>query len=228
MSVARGGKALLRKRNNLGDARLTESQWRREWESSRLFLTADGEKGKACGNETIRWNPGTRRLEVKLPAPLARLANQPHGRYRLSATVEFGYRGDEVAAQASTGAVRYDITRCPHPSGPSRDRWYIDASWKATPTPAASLEELPAAVTRGVVQSHRRATPRVTSRPASSRPTATSSAGPATIGLDLAVTARTGEAIRLPRTKTGRPHGPGRQPGSPLAFAAARLHRLSC
>ena len=142
VSVARGGKALLRKRNNLGGARLTESQWRREWESSRLFLTADGEKGKACGNETIRWNPGTRRLEVKLPAPLARLANQPHGRYRLSATVEFGYRGDEVAAQASTGAVRYDITRCPHPSGPSRDRWYIDASWKATPTPAASLEEL--------------------------------------------------------------------------------------
>ena len=142
VSVARGGKALLRKRNNLGGAGLTESQWRREWESSRLFLTADEEKGKACGNETIRWNPDTRRLEVKLPAPLARLANQSHGRYRLSATVEFGYRGDEVAAQASTGAVRYDITRCPHPSGPSRDRWYIDASWKATPTPAASLEEL--------------------------------------------------------------------------------------
>ncbi len=142
VSVARGGKALLRKRNNLGGAGLTESQWRREWESSRLFLTADGEKDKAWGNETIRWNPDTRRLEVKLPAPLARLANQPHGRYRLSGTVEFGYRGDEVAAQASTGAVRYDITRCPHPSGPSRDRWYIDASWKATPTPVASLEEL--------------------------------------------------------------------------------------
>ena len=142
VSVARGGKALLRKRNNLGGAGLTESQWRREWESARLFLTADGEKDKAWGNETIRWNPDTRRLEVKLPAPLARLANQPHGRYRLSATVEFGYRGDEVAAQASTGAVRYDITRCPHPSGPSRDRWYIDASWKAMPAPVASLGEL--------------------------------------------------------------------------------------
>ena len=103
VSVARGGKALLRKRNNLGGAGLTESQWRREWESARLFLTADGEKDKAWGNETIRWNPDTRRLEVKLPALLARLANQPHGRYRLSATVEFGYRGDEVAAQASTG-----------------------------------------------------------------------------------------------------------------------------
>ena len=142
VSVTRGGKALMRKRNNLGDAGLTESQWRREWESSRLFLTADGEKDKAWGNETIRWNPDTRRLEVKLPAPLAHLANQPHGRYRLSATVEFGYRGDEVAAQASTGAVRYDITRCPHPSDPSRDRWYIDASWKATPAPVALLDEL--------------------------------------------------------------------------------------
>jgi hypothetical protein len=39
-SVARGGKALLRKRNNLAAAGLTEDQWRQEWESARLFLTA--------------------------------------------------------------------------------------------------------------------------------------------------------------------------------------------
>ena len=61
---------------------LTEAQWRREWESSRLFLTADGEKDKTWGNETIRWHPGERWLEIKLPAPLAGLANRPHGRYR--------------------------------------------------------------------------------------------------------------------------------------------------
>lgn len=142
LSVTRGGKPLLRKRNNLTAAGLTESQWRREWESSRMFLTADGEKDKAWGNETIRWNPHSRWLEIKLPAPLAHLANQPHGRYQLSARVEFAYRGDEVAAQAATGAIRYDITRQTHPSGQARDRWYIDASWKATPGPAPSIDEL--------------------------------------------------------------------------------------
>ena len=137
VSVVRGGKALLRKRNNLAGTGLTEARWRREWESARLFLTADGEKDKAWGNETIRWNPDEGWLEIKLPAPLANLANRPHGRYRISAAVEFSYRGDEVAAQAATGAVRYDIS-----CDPARGRWYIDASWKAAPAPAPSLEEL--------------------------------------------------------------------------------------
>ena len=113
------------------------SSWRRQWESARLFLTADGEKDKAWGNETIRWNPDEGWLEVKLPAPLARLANRPHGRYRLSCPVGFAYRRDEVAAQAATGAIRYDISH-----DPARGRWYIDASWKVPPVPAASLDEL--------------------------------------------------------------------------------------
>jgi hypothetical protein len=72
VSVCRGGKALLGKRNNLSDAGLTEVQWRAQWESSRLFLTADGEKDKRWGNETIRWNPDQGWLEIRLPAPLAR------------------------------------------------------------------------------------------------------------------------------------------------------------
>jgi hypothetical protein len=57
VSVVRGGKALLRTRDNLTAAGLTSERWRREWESARLFLTADGEKDKAWGNETIRWHP---------------------------------------------------------------------------------------------------------------------------------------------------------------------------
>ena len=137
VSVVRGGKALLRTKNNLAAAGLTETQWRVQWESARLFLTADGEKDKAWGNETIRWHPNQGWLEIKLPAPLAHLANRPHGRYRLSCPVEFSYRGDEVAAQAATGAVRYDISR-----DPGRGRWYIDASWKAAPAPAAPLDDL--------------------------------------------------------------------------------------
>jgi hypothetical protein len=137
VSVVRGGKSLLRKRNNLAAAGLTENQWRSQWESVRLFLTADGEAAKACGNETIRWHPDQGWLEIKLPAPLAHLANRPHGRYRLSAPVGFSYRGDEVAAQAASAAVRYDISH-----DPARGRWYLDASWKAVPAPAPSLGEL--------------------------------------------------------------------------------------
>jgi hypothetical protein len=137
VSVTRGGRALLRKRANLAAAGLTEAQWRADWEASRLFITADGEKDKRWGNETLRWHPDERWLEVKLPAPLAHLANRPHGRYRLSCAVTFAYRGDEVAAQAATGAVRYDVSL-----SPGSGRWYLDASWKTAPDPVPVLDEL--------------------------------------------------------------------------------------
>jgi hypothetical protein len=135
--VVRGGKALMRKRGNLAAAGLTQAQWRAQWEAARLFLTADGEKDKVLGNETIRWHPGEGWLEIRLPAPLAHLANRPHSRYRLSAPVGFSYLGGEVAAQAASGAVRYDIS-----CDPVRGRWYLDASWKATPAPAPCLDKL--------------------------------------------------------------------------------------
>jgi IS605 OrfB family transposase len=65
------------------------------------------------------------------------MANQPHGRYRLSCPVEFSYRGDEVAAQGASAPVRYDISH-----DPARGRWYIDASWTTAPAPARSLDDL--------------------------------------------------------------------------------------
>jgi hypothetical protein len=136
VSICRGGRRLARTRHGLG-AGLTEAGWRRRWEAERLFLTADGEADKAWGNETIRWNPDEGWLEVKLPAPLGYLANRPHGRYRLSCPVEFAYRRDEVAAQAATGAVRYDISL-----DPVKGRWYADASWKTASAPSPSLDEL--------------------------------------------------------------------------------------
>ncbi len=105
--------------------------------SGPAVLTADGEKDKPWGNETIRVHPDEQWLELKLPAPLAHLANRPHGRYRLSCPVAFSYRGDEVAAQAATGAVRYDISH-----DPASRRWYLDASWKAAPAPVAFPEDL--------------------------------------------------------------------------------------
>ena len=137
VSVTRGGRRLLRKRTNLADAGLTEEQWRLEWQSARLFLTADGEAGKRWGNETIRFNPDESWLELKLPAPLGPLANAPHGRYRLSCPVAFSYRGGDVAAQAASGAIRYDISL-----DPQSGRWYLDASWKLPGTPVPSLGAL--------------------------------------------------------------------------------------
>jgi hypothetical protein len=140
VSVTRGGRRLMRARLNLAGAGLTLPQWRELWDAERLFLTADGEKDKAWGNETLRWHPDEGWLEVKLPAPLAHLANRPHGRYRLECPVQFGYRGDEVAAQAATGAVRYDIS-CDAVKG----RWYADASWKAPVRHLPALDDLTAA-----------------------------------------------------------------------------------
>jgi hypothetical protein len=140
VSVTRGGRRLMRARLNLAAAGLTEAQWRDRWEAERLFLTADGEKDKAWGNETIRWNPDEGWLEVKLPAPLGHLANRPHGRYRLDCEVWFPYRGDEAAAQAATGAVRYDIGY-----DAERRRWYLDASWKVPARTMPTLDDLKAA-----------------------------------------------------------------------------------
>jgi hypothetical protein len=136
VSVCRGGKAVLRTRNNLADAGLTETQWRERWAASRMFLTADGEKDTTWGNQTIRWNPDQNWLEIKLPTPLAHLANRPHGRYRLSCSVQFPYRGSDVAAQAATGAIRYDISL-----DPARGRWYLDASWKTPATRPITLAQ---------------------------------------------------------------------------------------
>ena len=73
---------------------------------------------------------------ARLPTPLARLANRPHGRYRLSCRVQFPYRGGDVAAQAATGGVRYDISL-----DPARRRWYLDASWKTPVTEPITLAQ---------------------------------------------------------------------------------------
>jgi hypothetical protein len=137
LSVCRGGRRLARVRHHLGEARLTEEQWRGEWEASRLFICADGEADKAWGNETIRWHPEEGWLEIKLPPALVPLANRPHDRYRLSCSVAFPYRGDEVAAQTASAAIRYDIS-----CDPAKGRWYLDASWKTPDRGTPRLDEL--------------------------------------------------------------------------------------
>jgi hypothetical protein len=84
-------------------------------------------------------------LEIRLPAPLAHLSNTP-GRaptYRLSCPVAFTHRRDQWAAQAASGAVRYDISLDPAKGGGTgKGRWHLDASWRLPARPVPSLDEL--------------------------------------------------------------------------------------
>ncbi|MDA8393730.1 MAG: transposase [Candidatus Dormibacteraeota bacterium] len=129
--ITRGGKRLLRHRLHLDRAGLTKEQWRRLWDASRWWISANGESGKGFGNETIRVSPeGV--LEVDLPPPLAEMANLTRGRltrYRFQAAVHFSYGWAEWLAQVrGDRAVAYTIS-----FDPAKDRFYLDASF----TPAS-------------------------------------------------------------------------------------------
>lgn len=134
-SITVGGKRLWRNRNHLDDAGMTGPQWRARWDTARMFLTADGESGKAGGNETIRIDE-TGQLRIKVPAALSA---QYGTHLDVRAPVTFGHRGAEWAQRgADRRAVRYDITH-----DPAKDRWYLDASWKQEVlTAAPSIDEL--------------------------------------------------------------------------------------
>jgi IS605 OrfB family transposase len=141
--VVRGGKRLLGTRHNLDKAQLTEAEWRKRWEAGRWFLQADGESGKKFGNETIRVTPDGE-VSIKLPAPLAGLANARHGRYVLAAQMRFPHRGQEWADRVEANrAVAYRIHY-----DTERGRWYVDASWQIPPTKTIPLK---AALPNGVI-----------------------------------------------------------------------------
>ncbi|WP_435108636.1 IS200/IS605 family accessory protein TnpB-related protein [Nocardiopsis synnemataformans] len=141
--VVRGGKRLLNTRHHLDQAQLTETAWRARWEAARFFLSADGESGKRYGNETIRITPEGQ-TSIRLPAPLAHLANAAHGRYVLSCRVAFAHRGTEWADRVEAdGAVAYRI----HLDA-GRNRWYVSASWTPAPVPQVPWE---AALAHGAV-----------------------------------------------------------------------------
>ena len=145
VSVVRGGRRLLKQRHNLDAAKKTEEQWREEWEAARLFLTADGESGKRLGNETIRLTPDGE-VSIKLPAPLAELANARHGRYILTGKVSFPHRGEEWRDRITANrAVAYRIHL-----HVQRGRWYLDASWTRKDLPVIPLDALRAGGVVGV------------------------------------------------------------------------------
>ncbi|WP_242902950.1 hypothetical protein [Actinomadura terrae] len=149
VSVVRGGRRLAKQRHNLAAADTTVREWRARWEAARWFLTADGESGKRFGNETIRVTPAGE-VSIRLPAPLAGLANVKPGRYVLAARVAFAHRGAEWADRVQANrAVAYRIhydTR--------RGRWYLDASWKRQDLPTVPLDALRAGGVVGVDASY--------------------------------------------------------------------------
>lgn len=134
--VVRGGKRLARNRHHLEQAQLTEDAWRQRWEAARWFLQADSESGKRFGNETVRVTPDGE-VSIKLPAPLAHLANSGRGRYVLTSTVAFRHRGEEWADRVSANrAVAYRIHL-----DTGRDRWYLTASWTIPPVRTIPLAQ---------------------------------------------------------------------------------------
>ncbi|MDL4815599.1 transposase [Actinomadura opuntiae] len=141
--VVRGGRRLLNNRHHLAEAGLTAQEWRQRWEAARWFLHADGESGKRYGNQTIRVTPNGE-VSVRLPTPLAHLANAPHGRYVLAAHVTFQHRGTEWTDRIETDrAVAYRIHL-----DVDRDRWYLTASWQRAAVPVVPLE---GALAHGVI-----------------------------------------------------------------------------
>ncbi|MET7858096.1 IS200/IS605 family accessory protein TnpB-related protein [Streptomyces sp. NPDC005318] len=141
--VVRGGKRLLNTRHHLAEAELTEEEWRERWEAERWFLAADGESGKRFGNETIRVTPDGE-VSIKLPTPLAHLANAKHGRYTLTARIAFAHRGTEWADRITANrAVAYRIHL-----DTDRGRWYLTASWQR---PAVQTIPLETARARGMI-----------------------------------------------------------------------------
>jgi hypothetical protein len=141
--VVRGGKQLARTRHHLDEAGLSEQQWRDRWAAARWFLQADGESGKRYGNETIRITEDGQ-VTLKLPAPLAALANAPHGRYVLDGRARFTHRGGQWADRvAANRAVAYRIS-----CDTLRGRWYVTASWQHPVIPTLPIE---AALAEGVI-----------------------------------------------------------------------------
>ncbi|MCX5309384.1 transposase [Streptomyces sp. NBC_00154] len=141
--VVRGGKRLLNTRHHLTQAGLTEDEWRERWEAERWFIAADGESGKQFGNETIRVTPDGD-VSIKLPVPLAHLANAKHGRYILTGRIAFAHRGAEWADRVTANrAVAYRIHL-----DTDRGRWYLTASWQR---PLVQTIPLETARARGMI-----------------------------------------------------------------------------
>jgi predicted transcriptional regulator len=125
--VVEGGKRLANTRHHLTAANLTESSWREQWDCARDRIDAKGSGDEPFGNLTITVTPDGE-VSLRLPKPLEHLTNAAHGRYILSGTAVFAYRGDEWRARITGGkSMSYAITR-----KPGRGGRYLTAAWACT------------------------------------------------------------------------------------------------
>ncbi|MFE3460555.1 IS200/IS605 family accessory protein TnpB-related protein [Nocardiopsis aegyptia] len=105
-----------------------------QWALARRCQTAHIQRLES-GVRTLRLRPDGE-VSIRLPAPLAHLANAPRGRYVLACTVRFRHRWQEwadrvEASRAVAYRIHYDAERA---------RWYISASWQRPKTRTLPLE----------------------------------------------------------------------------------------
>jgi IS605 OrfB family transposase len=124
LHIVRGGKRLLKNRQNLEAAELTKEQWQAQWWSARHKLAANGSHDELGGNLTIRVSKDGI-CSVLLPRPLRHLANTK-GRYQLDCLIKFHYREQDWRQNLTAGkAFSYEIIY-----EPTKKRWYLSANWQ--------------------------------------------------------------------------------------------------
>ena len=126
--VTEGGRRLIRARHNLNAAGLTVGGWREAWEAARWRIEAIGCKNEPFSNLTISVTPGGE-VSIRLPKPLEHLANAKRGRYTLSSTARFTWRGHEWLDRITGDkSMTYTITH-----KPGRGGVYLTAAWATEP-----------------------------------------------------------------------------------------------
>lgn len=126
VSIVRGGKDLIKLRHSLQKANLSLSEWQSQWHSAREKISFSGEGGKRYGNETLRVNPESGEIVLRLPNSLAHLANRPHQRYLLDAKAIFSFHGEDIKERAQGNqSIAYTISR-----DTAKGRVCLDATWQ--------------------------------------------------------------------------------------------------
>ena len=161
-SVQFGGRDLARERVGL-DTDEDLAAWRVRRLAARMFIEAPGDRNKLLGNQTIRVDPASGLLTLRLPNDLAHLSNTPGAvpTFVFASPVRFHHLGAEWAAQTACGAVAYAVAfDC------DTQKWQVTASWTppvrardAGPGVAAALSVLGRGCQRGPLRvlCHRRA-----------------------------------------------------------------------
>lgn len=116
-SITVGGRRLWRNRNHLDTTDTTQQQWRDRWDAARMFLTADGESGKAGGNETIRVDEHGQ-LRIKTPTVLV---CQFGSHLVFADPIRFSHRGRQHRLRQRSGEHEqppqlYDLVEPPLPA----------------------------------------------------------------------------------------------------------------